>query len=148
MVDDWDKTRRSLPAGKAVMITDASNAERDQINAMAQERRAQAGELGSHQVELPGKPYGLRAGDEVIFSAQFHPSGQKRIENGISGTVLDTDRHKDRVTIETHEREPREVAGRHRQVLRPQPRLRRPRLQGPGHHRRGLGHPHRRLADR
>ncbi len=92
------------------MITDASNAERDQINAMAQERRVQAGELGSHRVELPGKPYGLAAGDEVIFSAQFHPPGQKRIENGIAGTVLDTARHKDRVTIETHEREPREVA--------------------------------------
>ncbi len=110
MVADWDKTRQSLPAGQAVMITDASNKERDQINAMAQERRAAAGELGSHQVELPGKPYGLSAGDEVIFSAQFHPPGEKRIENGIAGTVVDTARHKDRVTIETHEREPREVA--------------------------------------
>lgn len=110
MVADWDEARRGLPAGKAVMITDASNAERDQINAMAQERRAQAGELGSRRVELPGKPYGLRAGDEIIFSAQFHPFGQKRIENGIAGTVVDTAHHKDRVTIETHEREPREVA--------------------------------------
>lgn len=91
------------------MITDASNAERDQINAMAQERRAQAGELGSRRVELPGKPYGLHAGDEVVFSAQFHPSGQKRIENGIAGTVIDTARHSDRVTVETHEHEPREV---------------------------------------
>jgi ATP-dependent exoDNAse (exonuclease V) alpha subunit len=91
------------------MITDASNKERDQINAMAQERRAAAGELGSHRVELPGKPYGLHAGDEVIFSAQFHPFGQKRIENGIAGTVLDADRRRDRVTVETHEREPREV---------------------------------------
>ncbi len=109
MVDDWDEARRSLPVGKAVMITDASNTERDQINAMAQERRAEARELGSHQVELPGKPYGLRAGDEVVFSAQFHPFGQKRIENGIAGTVIDTARHSDRVTIETHEREPREV---------------------------------------
>jgi conjugative relaxase-like TrwC/TraI family protein len=109
MVADWDKARRDLPAGKTVMITDASNAERDQINAMAQERRAEAGELGSHRVELPGKPYGLHAGDEVIFSAQFQIPGQKRIENGISGTVLDTARHKDRVTIETHERKPREV---------------------------------------
>ena len=109
MVADWDKTRRSLPAGKAVMITDASNAERDQINAMAQERRAAAGELGSHRVELPGKPYGLHAGDEVIFSAQFHPSAQKRIENGIAGTVVDADRRIDRVTVSTHEREPREV---------------------------------------
>ena len=109
MVADWDKTRRDLPGGQAVMITDASNKERDQINAMAQERRAAAGELGPHRVELPGKPYGLRAGDEVIFSAQFHPFGQKRIENGIAGTVVDADRDRDRVTIETHEREPREV---------------------------------------
>lgn len=110
MVADWDKTRRSLAVGPAVMITDASNAERDQINAMAQERRSKAGELGSHSVELPGKPYGLHTGDEIIFSAQFHPFGQKRIENGIAGTVVDADRRRDRVTIETHEREPREVA--------------------------------------
>ena len=59
MVADWDKARRPAPRRRAVMITDASNAERDQINAMAQERRAAAGELGSHRVELPGKPYGL-----------------------------------------------------------------------------------------
>ena len=110
MVADWDETRKSLPAGQAVMVTDASNAERDQINAMAQARRAAAGELGSHEVELPGKPYGLHAGDEVIFSAQFHSPGEKRVENGITGTVIDTARHTDQVTIETHEREPREVA--------------------------------------
>ena len=109
MVEDWDKARRDAPGGRAVMITDASNKERDQINAMAQERRAKAGELGSHRVELPGKPYGLAAGDEVIFSSQFPMPDQRRVENGITGTVLDTDRHKDRVTIETHEREPREV---------------------------------------
>ncbi len=109
MVADWDEARRTLPAGRAVMITDASNAERDQINAMAQERRAAAGELGSHRVELPGKPYGLRAGDEAIFSAQLQIPGEKRVENGITGTVIDADRDRDRVTIETHEREPREV---------------------------------------
>jgi conjugative relaxase-like TrwC/TraI family protein len=109
MVSDWDRMRRSLPGDQAVMITDASNAERDQINAMAQERRAAAGELGSQRVELPGKPYGIAAGDEVIFSAQLQIPGHRRIENGITGTVVDTSRHRDRVTIETHEREPREM---------------------------------------
>ena len=109
MAADWDEARRSLPAGRAVMITDASNKERDQINAMAQERRAAAGELGSHRVELPGKPYGLHAGDEVIFSAQFKIPNERRVENGITGTVVDADRDSDRVTIETHEHEPREV---------------------------------------
>lgn len=40
MIEDWDQTRKGVPAGQAVMITDASNKERDQMNAMAQERRA------------------------------------------------------------------------------------------------------------
>jgi conjugative relaxase-like TrwC/TraI family protein len=109
MVENWDQTRETLPGGRAVMLTDASNLERDQMNAMAQERRVQAGELGAHEVELPGKPYGLRAGDEIIFSAQFRIPDEKRIENGISGTIIDTSRDEDKVTIKTHEREPREV---------------------------------------
>jgi conjugative relaxase-like TrwC/TraI family protein len=109
MVEDWDRTRRDLPGGQAVMITDASNKERDQMNALAQERRAQAGELGSGRVELPEKPYGLTTGDEVIFTAQFYPPGQQRIENGIAGTVIDTDPDQDKVTIRTKEHDPREV---------------------------------------
>ena len=84
---------------------------------MAQERRAQAGELGAHRVELPGKPYGLRAGDEIIFTAKYRVPGEQRIENGITGTVIDASRDEDRVTIQTNEREPREVAGRHERVL-------------------------------
>ena len=114
MVENWDQTRQNLPDGQAVMITDASNKERDQINAMAQERRAQAGELGAHRVELPEKPYGLAAGDEIIFTAQHHIPGQKRVENGITGTIIDTSRDENQVTIKTNEREPREVANRHR----------------------------------
>ena len=108
MVEEWDRCRHEGTGG-TVMITDASNAERDQINAMAQERRERAGELGSRAVELPGRPYGLRAGDEVIFSAQL-PLPGRRVENGSRGIVIDTARHADRVTIETHEREPREVS--------------------------------------
>jgi conjugative relaxase-like TrwC/TraI family protein len=109
MVEDWDRTRASVPAGQAVMITDASNRERDQINAMAQERRAQAGELRSDRVELPGKPYGLAAGDEVMFTGQYRIPGSKRVENGITGTIVHAARDEDRVTINTREREPREV---------------------------------------
>jgi hypothetical protein len=109
MVQSWDETRKTLTNGRAVMITDASNLDRDQMNAMAQERRAQAGELGVHQVELPGKPYGLRAGDEIIFTAKFRVPGEQRIKNGITGTVIDTSRRQDKVTIKTNEHEPREV---------------------------------------
>ena len=109
LVDNWDQMRKSRPDGRAVMLTDASNLERDQINAMAQERRATAGELGAHTVGLPGKPYGLAAGDEIIFSAQYAMPGQKRVENGITGTIIDTSREHDKITIKTHEREPRDV---------------------------------------
>jgi AAA domain len=111
MVENWDQTRRSMSDRQAVMITDASNKERDQMNAMAQERRAQAGELGAHRVELPEKPYGLASGDEIIFTAQYRMPGEKRVENGITGTILDTSRREgeDRVTIKTNEREQREV---------------------------------------
>jgi len=108
MVENWDQTRTKF-GGRAVMITDASNMERDQMNAMAQERRIAAGELGAHQVELPGKPYGLRTGDEIIFSAKYRVPGQERIKNGVTATVIDTSRDQERVTIRTNEHEPREV---------------------------------------
>jgi conjugative relaxase-like TrwC/TraI family protein len=109
MVEDWDRARRDLPAGQAVMITDASNAERDQINMLAQERRARAGELGAQRVELPEKPYGLASGDEIIFTGQYQIPGSRRVENGILGTVVETSGAEDRVTIKTKEHEPREV---------------------------------------
>jgi conjugative relaxase-like TrwC/TraI family protein len=109
MVENWDQTRQRLQDGQAVMITDASNKERDEINAMAQERRAQAGELGAHRVSLPGKPYGLAAGDEIVFTAQYRIPQQRRVENGIAGTVIDTSRDEEKITIKTKEREPREL---------------------------------------
>lgn len=122
MVENWDHTRREAPHGRTVMITDASNKERDQINAMAQERRARAGELGADRVELSDKPYQLATGDEIIFTAPYRPHGQqRRVENGITGTIVDTRasasadkaehnrENESRVTIRTHEREPRDV---------------------------------------
>ena len=109
VVDQWDQSRRTVPEGEAVMITDGSNNERDTLNAMAQERRAQAGELGAHRVQLPGKPYNLASGDQVIFTGQYRIPGAPRVENGITGTVIDTSRDEDRVTIKTREPEPRDI---------------------------------------
>jgi ATP-dependent exoDNAse (exonuclease V) alpha subunit len=108
MVANWDRRRESVPPGQAVMITDASNHERDQLNAMAQELRAQAGELGSRGVELPGKPYGLFPGDQIVFTGQYRALGKQRVENGITGTVVET-KGEDRAILETSERPPREV---------------------------------------
>jgi conjugative relaxase-like TrwC/TraI family protein len=109
MVDHWDDNRRTVPDGQAVMITDGSNNERDTLNAMAQERRAQAGELGAHRVQLPGKPYNLASGDQVIFTGQYRIPGHPRIENGITGTIIHTSRDEDQVTIKTREPEPRDI---------------------------------------
>ena len=109
MVDRWDQSRQIAPDGQAVMITDGSNSERDTLNAMAQERRAQAGELGAHRVQLPGKPYNLAAGDQVIFTAQYRIPGFPRVENGITGTIIDTSRDEDCVTIKTREPQPRDI---------------------------------------
>ncbi len=110
LVARWDEARRGSRPEGAVMLTDASNTERDQINAMAQECRVRAGELGSRKVELPGRPYGLRAGDEIIFSAQLPLRDRSRVENGITGTVLAVDAESDRLTIRTHEHEARDVS--------------------------------------
>jgi conjugative relaxase-like TrwC/TraI family protein len=109
MVENWDKARQGLPADQTVMITDSSNEERDHINAIAQERRTHAGELSPHRVQLPGKPYGLVAGDEVIFTDKYKVGREKRVENGITGTVAHASPTDQKVTIQTRESPPRKV---------------------------------------
>lgn len=107
MVEAWDRARQERPDERLVMLTDASNAELDQINALAQERRAQSGDLGARTVELPDRPYGLAGGDEVIFTAALYQPSQPRVENGTLGSVVEVSGD-DRVSIQTkgaHERE-------------------------------------------
>jgi len=109
MVENWDQARQGLPPDQTVMITDSSNVERDEMNTLAQDRRAQAGELSEHRVELPDKPYGLAAGDEVIFTDKFKIKRWDRVENGITGTVIHASSNEDKVTIRTRETKPRDV---------------------------------------
>jgi conjugative relaxase-like TrwC/TraI family protein len=109
MLGAWAAAREAHPGARTVMLTDASNAEMDRLNATAQEHRAAAGELGAGRVELPGRPYGLAAGDEVMLTSSLWVPGQARIENGTTRQVLET-RGKSGLTIRTEEPEPREVA--------------------------------------
>lgn len=44
-----------------------------------------------------------------MSTGQYRIPGEKRVENGITGTILDTSRNEDRITIKTRERPPREV---------------------------------------
>ena len=138
MVENWDQTRQGLPPDQTVMITDSSNEERDEMNALAQDRRAQAGELGSDRVELPGKPYGLAAGDEVIFTDKFKIKRLKRVENGITGTVIHANPDENKVTIQTRERPSRKVEVDTEKFSEHLARLRRAHPQGPGTHLRDL----------
>jgi conjugative relaxase-like TrwC/TraI family protein len=108
MVDAWNRARQERPDERLVMLTDASNAELDRINALAQERRAQAGELGARSVELPDRPYGLAAGDQVIFTAALCQPGQPRLENGTLGNVIEVSGD-DYVSIQTTGVKDREV---------------------------------------
>jgi conjugative relaxase-like TrwC/TraI family protein len=107
IVNAWARARQEHPGNRLVMLTDASNVELDRINALAQERRADAGELGARSAELRDRPYGLSAGDEVIFTAALYQPGHPRVENGTLGTVSEI-AGEDRVWIQTkgaHERE-------------------------------------------
>jgi conjugative relaxase-like TrwC/TraI family protein len=108
MVRAWDQARLENPGARLVMLTDASNVELDRINALAQGRRAAAGELGAQSAALPDRPYGLSAGDEVIFTASLSQPGQPRVENGTLGTVMALSGD-DRVSIETKGAQQREV---------------------------------------
>jgi conjugative relaxase-like TrwC/TraI family protein len=110
MVADWAMAREQNPSERTVMLTDASNVELDRINALAQEHRAQTGELGEARAELPDRPYDLRAGDEVIFAASlWQPGGEPRVENGTLGKVREAGED-NRLTVETKGAHEREVA--------------------------------------
>lgn len=104
------QARREHPQGRVLMLTDASNTELDRINTLAQEHRAQAGELGHHQAPVPGRPYSLRTGDRVILTGQLRPAGQERVENGSTGEVLAVAPRGGAVTMRTAEPQPREVS--------------------------------------
>ena len=102
-LDAWDRDGRT-----GLIVTDASNAERDELNRQAQERKSQAGELGSDGVALaPTSPL-FHAGDRVVFARQWRIGpGTARVENGTTGTVRGVDSARGVVTVHTDEREPR-----------------------------------------
>src|SRR4029077_12096191 len=86
---------------EVALMSDASTAEVERLNARAQQLRAERGELGADEVALPDAPYGLRVGDRVAFVAQHRPKGERRVENGTRGEVRDLDEDTRRVTVRT-----------------------------------------------
>ena len=85
----WAKLTQTHDPGEVALISDSSNQEIHRLNARAQHFRAQRGELGELEVQVPGVHYGVREGDRVALIDQHHEPGQQRIENGSRGQILD-----------------------------------------------------------
>jgi conjugative relaxase-like TrwC/TraI family protein len=88
-VQAWATLTENHPLSEVALISDASNQEIHRLNARAQHYRAQRGELGELEVEVPGVHYGIRQGDRIAMIEQHHEPGAERIENGNQGEVLD-----------------------------------------------------------
>ena len=71
------------------LISDASNREIARLNARAQHFRAERGELGEWEVEVPGVPYGVGGRNQVAMIGQHHAPGEERVENGSLGEIVD-----------------------------------------------------------
>jgi conjugative relaxase-like TrwC/TraI family protein len=88
-VESWAALTETHDPSEVALISDASNQEIHRLNARAQHYRAQRGELGELEIQVPGVHYGVRQGDRVAMIDQHHEPGVERIENGSRGEVLD-----------------------------------------------------------
>ncbi len=88
-VQNWAQLTETHSINEVALISDASNKEIHRLNARAQHYRAERGELGELEVQVPGVHYGVRAGDRIAMIDQHHEPGVERIENGARGEVLD-----------------------------------------------------------
>jgi ATP-dependent exoDNAse (exonuclease V) alpha subunit len=100
-VKQWAGLAERDGVQRVALMSDASTAEIDRMNARAQHLRAERGELGEHEVELPDVAYGLREKDRVAFISQHRPDGERRVENGTRGEVVGVDPEQQRVKVLT-----------------------------------------------
>jgi conjugative relaxase-like TrwC/TraI family protein len=103
-VQAWAELTEGRDIREVALIADAANTEIDRLNARAQHLRAERGELGDHEIPLPGVHYSLREGDLIAFTAQHCPSGQPRVENGTRGQVSTIHKRGVTVTIDGSQR--------------------------------------------
>jgi conjugative relaxase-like TrwC/TraI family protein len=87
-VQGWAMLTEKLPIREVALISDASNQEINRMNARAQHYRAERGELGHAETQIPGVHYGIRQGDRVALVKPHHTPDQRRVENGSHGEVL------------------------------------------------------------
>jgi len=85
----------------ALVVTQTSNEALDELNARAQALRAQDGLVvaGEPAVPLVGRPYGLRAGDDIVLRAASRHPQLGAVRNGTRGTVLAVAEDGQRATV-------------------------------------------------
>ena len=86
-VQRWAELTKTCDVRSVALIADSSNVEIDRLSARAQHLRAERGELGHQELQLPHQHYGLREGDLITFTAQHRPPGHPRVENGTRAEV-------------------------------------------------------------
>jgi|CZKG01.1.fsa_nt_gi conjugative relaxase-like TrwC/TraI family protein len=117
-VQQWAGLTETHDVRDIALMSDASNVEIDRMNARAQHLRAERGELGEQEIELPDVPYGLREGDEVAFITQHYPDGERRVENGTRGEITNIDTTRQQVSVLTDDAREVMVAGDDLESLR------------------------------
>jgi ATP-dependent exoDNAse (exonuclease V) alpha subunit len=100
-VRQWAELTQRLDPSQVALMSDASTAEIERLNARAQHLRAERGELGADRLALAAVSYGLRSGDRVVFVAQHRPAGEERVENGTRAAVIALAVDEQRVTVRT-----------------------------------------------
>jgi conjugative relaxase-like TrwC/TraI family protein len=74
-----------------IVLAQTSNDHLDELNARYQAIRHQHGELGTDAIPAPGRPYFLRAGDEVQIRRTINHPDHGPLRNGITALIRDID---------------------------------------------------------
>ena len=106
MVEEWDSWRDRSDPGQSALIVHGPNSDVDLVNELAQQRRLEAGELGTQAVPAIDRNYLLRPGDLVAIrdaAYRFPPRSDgprpKRVENGQIAVIDAVDPEKDAVRL-------------------------------------------------
>ncbi|MGH3265675.1 MAG: AAA family ATPase, partial [Trebonia sp.] len=74
-----------------IVIAQTSNEHLDELNARVQAIRKQHKQLGEEQIPVPGRPYGLHAGDEIQVRHTINHPDHGQLRNGTSATITNVD---------------------------------------------------------
>lgn len=91
LVEDWHAD--GLPLARTLILAGTRKEVRD-INALCQERRLSAGELGPEMLTHQGEEF--HQGDQVIFTKNSKPRG---VHNGVRGQIVDINEQNRGITV-------------------------------------------------